>query len=158
MSCDSIPSRFSGSLPPPLPGRRHGRHMVVAVSIPANFRPTDLAEIPSDLLDAEVLGTHLSLADAVEVCREFNRKQVHDKFSDRLWGVLVYSPLGQKILISECNEIFFADDQRVDRQGALGLLYRGEAECDPTVLDAVLLAAEVVGQRGKTKRESNDEK
>jgi len=55
--------------------------------------------------------------------------------------------------ISEHEGLFWATDasgrRLITHRKALGLLYSAEAECDASVVDRVLLAAEVAGQREK---------
>jgi len=55
--------------------------------------------------------------------------------------------------ISEHEGLFWAADENgrklITHQKALGLLYMAEAQCDASVVDKWLLAAEVAGQREK---------
>jgi hypothetical protein len=64
-------------------------------------------------------------------------------------------PDGELIMptISEHEGLFWMVDSSgrrlIDRQEAIGLLYTAQAECDCSVVDRVMLAAEVAGQRDK---------
>jgi hypothetical protein len=58
--------------------------------------------------------------------------------------------------ISEHEGLFWVADESgrklIKREKAIGLLYTAEAECDASVVDRVMLAAEVAGQREAKKR------
>lgn len=55
------------------------------------------------------------------------------------------------MIISEHEGLYWAADEtgrrRIERQDAIHLLYTAQAECDASVLDAMLLAAELAGRR-----------